>query len=71
MLKCISVDVHKCYEGEDFNEIFEVLSRWKNKEVRIKKELVEIFKYMHPDFEQYHFSLATKCLHREDMIVQD
>ena len=28
---CISIDVYKIYEGEDFNELFEVLSKLKNK----------------------------------------
>ena len=55
---CIYVDVHKIYEGFDFDNIFDVLSTLKNKKLNINNFLIEKFKDMleNPNFEQDYWS---------------
>ena len=54
----ICVDVYKIYEGDDFDEIYKVLSTLKNRKLKINNTLIEIYKDMikNPDFEQNHWS---------------
>ena len=40
-LSCISVDVHRIYEGNDFDKIYEVLTTLKNKKLKINNTLIE------------------------------
>ena len=51
---CICIDVNKIYEGNDFDEIYKILSIIKNKKLKINNILIEIYKDMikYPDFEQ-------------------
>ena len=51
---CICIEVIKTYEGNDYNEIFEVLSKLKNEKLKINKVLIEKYKDLleNPDFEQ-------------------
>ena len=50
----ICVDVYKIYEGDDFDEIYKVLSTLKNKKLKINIILIEKYKNMleNSDFEQ-------------------
>ena len=53
---CISVDVYKINEGNDYNKIYEVLSTLKSKKLKSNNILIEKYKDMlkNPDFEQNH-----------------
>ena len=42
----ICVDVYKIYEGDDYDEIYKVLSTLKNKKLKINNTLIEIYKGM-------------------------
>ena len=57
----ICVDVYKIYEGDDYDEIYKVLSAIKNKKLKINNILIEIYKDMlkNPDFEQNIYSLTS------------
>ena len=50
------------YEGEDFDNIFEVLSTIKNKKLKLKNILIEKYKDMlkNPDFEQDYWSRTAQ-----------
>ena len=50
---CICRDVHKICEGNDYDEIYKVLSTLKNKKLKINNTLIEKYKNMleNPDFE--------------------
>ena len=56
----ICVDLYKIYEGDDYDEIYKVLSTLKNKKLKLNNTLIEINKDMtkNPDFEQ-NFWLRT------------
>ena len=62
----ICVDVYKIYEGDDFNEIYKVLSALKNKKLKINNNLFKIYKDMlkNPDFEQNYWSRTAKGIYR-------
>ena len=62
----ICVDVYKIYEGDDYDEIFKVLSTLKNKKLKINKTLIEIYKDMikNPDFEQNYWSRTAKGIYK-------
>ena len=55
---CICIDVYKYYDGDDYDEIFKILSTLKNKKLKIINTLIEIYKGMllNPDFEQNYWS---------------
>ena len=61
----ICIDVYKIYEGDDFNEIYKVLSTLKNKKLKIKNNLIEIYQDMlkNPDFEQNKYSLTSSGIY--------
>ena len=61
-LFCICVDVHKIYEGDDFDEIYKVYSTLKNKKLKIIDILIEKCKDMlkYPDFEQDYCSRTAQ-----------
>ena len=63
---CICIDVHKIYEGDDFNEIYKVLSTLKNKKLKINKILIEKYKDMikNPDFEQNYWSRTATSIYK-------
>ena len=52
------IDVYKIYEGNDYDEIFKVLSTLKNKKLKINSILIEKYKDMleNSDFEQNYWS---------------
>ena len=50
---CICIDVSKIYEGNEFDEIYKVLSTLKNKKLKLNNILIEKYKDMmkNPIFE--------------------
>ena len=62
----ICVDVYKIYEGDDFNEIYKVLSTLKNKKLKLNNILIEIYEDMlrNPNFEQNKYSLTSTGLYK-------
>ena len=67
----ICVDVCKIYEGDDYDEIYKVLSTLKNKKLKINNTLNEIYKDMlkNPNFEQNKYSLTSTGIFILVMIV--
>ena len=63
---CICIDVYKIYEGHDYDEIYKVLSKLKNKKLKINNTLIEIYKDMlkNPDFEQNKYSLTSTGIYK-------
>ena len=63
---CICTDVYKIYEGDDYDEIYKVLSTLKNKKLKINKTLIEIYKDMlkNPNFEQNYWSRTAKGIYK-------
>ena len=63
---CTCIDVYKIYEGDDYNEIYKVLSTLKNKKLKIKNTLIEIYKNMleNSDFEQNYWSRTAKRIYK-------
>ena len=63
---CICMDVYKCYEGNDFNEIHKVLSTLKNRKLKINNILIEIYKDMikYPDFERNYCSRTSTGIYK-------
>ena len=63
---CICVDVYKIYDGDDFNEIYKVLSILKNKKLKINNTLIEIYKDLlkNPDFEQNYWSRTAQGIYK-------
>ena len=57
----ICVDLYKTYEGDDYDEIYKVLSILKNKKLKINNTLIEIYKDMleNPIFEQNKYSITS------------
>ena len=62
----ICVDVYKNYEGNDYNEIYKVLSTLKNKKLKINSNIIEIYKDMleNPNFEQNEYSLTSTGIYK-------
>ena len=62
----ICVDVYKNYEGDDYDEIYKVLSTLKNKNLKINNTLIDIYKDMlkNPNFEQNKYSLTSTGIYR-------
>ena len=63
---CICIDVYKIYEGDDYNEIYKILSILKNKKLKINNILIEIYKNMlkNPDFEQNYWSTKANGIYK-------
>ena len=63
---CICIDVYKIYEGNDFNEIYKVLSTLKNKKLKINNILIEKYKDMikNPNFEQNYWSRTATGIYK-------
>ena len=59
---CICIDSYKIYEGNDYDQIYKVLSILKNKKLKINNKLIEIYKelLLNPNFEQNKYSLTSK-----------
>ena len=62
----ICVDLYKIYEGNDFDEIYKVLSTLKNKKLKINNILIEKYKDMleNPNFEQNKDSITSTGIYR-------
>ena len=62
----ISVDVYKVYEGDDFDEIYKILSTLKNKKMKINNTLTDIYKDMllNPNFEQNFWSRTATGIYK-------
>ena len=69
----ICVDVHKIYEGDDFDEIYKFLSKLKNKKFKKNNTLIEIYKDVlkNPDIEQNKYSIIQQVYKKMVMIVFD
>ena len=63
---CICTDVYKIYEGNDYDEIYKILSTLKNKKLKINNKLIEIYKYMllNHNFEQNYCSRTAKGIYK-------
>ena len=62
----ICVDVYKVYEGDDFDEIYKVLSTLKNKKIKINNNLIEKYKNMleNSDSEQDYWSRTAQGVYK-------
>ena len=62
----ICVDVYKIYEGDDYDQIYKVLSTLKNKKLKINNTLNEIYKDMlkNSDSEQNYWSRTAKGIYK-------
>ena len=58
----ICIDVYKICEGDDYNKIHEILSKLKNRKIKINRIFTEKRKNMceHPVFEQKYYSTTGK-----------
>ena len=63
---CICIDVYKIYNGDDYDEIFKILSTLKNKKLKINNTLIEIYKDMikNPNFEQNYWSRTAAGIYK-------
>ena len=63
---CICINAYKFYEGNDYNEIYKVLSTLKNKKLKINNILIEKYKDMikNPDFEQNYWSRTAYGIYK-------
>ena len=62
----ICVDVYKIDEGDDYDQIYQVLSTLKNKKLKINNILIEIYKSMlqNPNFEQNQYSITSTGIYK-------
>ena len=62
----ICVDLYKIYEGDDYDEIYKVLSTLKNKKLKINTVLIEKYKDLlkSPDFEQNYWSRSATGIYK-------
>ena len=63
---CICIDVYKIYQGDDYDEIYKVLSTLKNKKLKLNNILNEKYKDLleNSDFEQNYWSRTAKGIHK-------
>ena len=62
----ICVDLYKIYEGDDYDEIYKVLSALKNKKLKINNTLIEIYKDLleNPNFEENYWSRTAQGVYK-------
>ena len=62
----ICVDVYKIYDGDNYDEIYKILSTLKNKKLKINNNIIEIYKDMlrNPNFEQNKYSLTSSGIYK-------
>ena len=62
----ICVDLYKTFDGDDFSEIYKVLSTLKNKKLKINNTSIEIYKDMlkNPNFEENKYSLTSTGIYK-------
>ena len=58
---CTCIDSYKIFEGDDYEEIYKILSTLKSKKLKINNTIIEIYKDMlkNPDFEQNCWSRTS------------
>ena len=63
---CICVDVYNICEDDDYEKIYEVLSTLKNKKLKIRNTIIDIYKNMlqNPDFEQNKYSITSTGIYK-------
>ena len=62
----ICVDLYKIYEGDNYDEIYKVLSILKNKKLKVNYTIIEIYKDMllNPNFEQNCWSKTANGIYK-------
>ena len=62
----ICVYLYKIYEGNDYDEIYKILSTLKNKKLKVTNTLIEIYKDMlkNPNFEQNKYSITSTGIYK-------
>ena len=62
---CICIDLNMIYDGNDYDEIYKVLSTLKNKKLKIINTLIEKYKDLlkNSDFEQNHWSRTAEGIY--------
>ena len=62
----ICVGLYKIYEGDDYGELYKVLSTLKNNKLKTNNTLIEIYKDMleNPNFEQNKYSITSKGIYK-------
>ena len=62
----ICVDLYKIYEGDDYDEIYKVLTTLKNKKLKINNNLIELYKDMikNTNFEQNYWSRTATGIYK-------
>ena len=63
---CVCIDKNKIFEGDDYDEIYKVLSTLKNKKLKMNNTLIDIYKDMskNPNFEQNKYSLTSTGIYK-------
>ena len=63
---CICNDFYMIYDGNDFDEIYKVLSTLKNKKIKMNNTLIETYKDMlkNPNFEQNYWSITLEGIYK-------
>ena len=63
---CICIDVYKFFEGNNYDQIYKILSTLKNNKLKINNTLIEKYKDMleNPDFEQNYWSRTAKGIYK-------
>ena len=63
---CICIDLYMIYDSNDYGEIYKVLSKIKNKKLKINNTLIEIYKDMllNPNFEQNCWSKTANGIYK-------
>ena len=63
---CICIDVYKIYNGNNYDEIYKILSTLKNKNLKINNTLIEKYKDMikNLNFEQNYWSRTAKGIYK-------
>ena len=63
---CTCIDLYMIYDGNDYDEIYKVLSTLKNKKLKINNTLIEIYKDLlkNPNFEQNYWSITATGIYK-------
>ena len=63
-INCICFDVIQLYNGENYDKMLDVLSKLRNNKLKIKKQLIDIYKNMPPEFQQTEFLKSAKRIYK-------
>ena len=63
---CICIDLYMIYDGNNYHEIYKVLSTLKNKKLKINNTLIEIYKDMlkNPNFQQNKYTITATGIYK-------